>query len=482
MQLPIGGGYYESDSLPISNQQLKNLYVNVPQTEGALSQETLLETPGLVQILTTGKLLNANRGSHVKNGIYYFLNGEVLYRLERAVTNNIETFTSTVLGTIPGSERASFSDNGTQLMVVAGGEGYIINEANLPVFELITDAGFKANGVPKQVVFIDSFFLVTTDSKKFIRSDSNDGTSWSALNFFTAEADPDDIVAPIIFKNQAFILGSETIEVFQDVAGSFQRISGMIIDKGLFAPFGIAKTSNSFMFVGGGVNESPSIWSVSGNSAQKVSTTAIDAVLRRFSQEDIEACFAMSYAQSGAFFISFTFPEITFVFDTVTNKWHERGSRITTETGSIVNARWRANSLQTAYNKVICADSIDGRIGILSLDTHEEYENIITRTFSMPAIQNGMNSFSISELELTMESGTGLAGEDAPVVRLSVSKDAKTFNDELARTYGKIGEYNKRAIWRMLGRFSRMAILKFEFSNNTKTVIIRADIKIIGGQ
>jgi hypothetical protein len=236
------------------------------------------------------------------------------------------------------------------------------------------------------------------------------------------------------------------------------------------------------MFVGGGTNESPAIWSVSGNSAQKVSTTAIDAVLSRFSQDDIESCFAMSYAQSGGFFVSFTFPEITFVFDTITNKWHERGSRITTETGSIVNARWRVNSIQTAYNKVICTDSIDGRVGILNLDTYTEYDDVILRTFSMPAIQNEMNSFAISELELTMESGVGLSGEDAPTVRLSVSKDSKTFNDEISRTYGKIGEYNKRAIWRMLGRFSRMAILKFEFSNNSKTVVIRADVKVIGGQ
>ena len=69
---------------------------------------------------------------------------------------------------------------------------WIIDESSGSPFLPITDAGFKANGVPEQVVFIDSFFLVTTDSKKFIRSDANNGLSWNALNFFTAEADPDN--------------------------------------------------------------------------------------------------------------------------------------------------------------------------------------------------------------------------------------------------------------------------------------------------
>ncbi len=39
--LPIYGGFYESDSLPLSAQQLINYYVNVPQTQGALAQQSI---------------------------------------------------------------------------------------------------------------------------------------------------------------------------------------------------------------------------------------------------------------------------------------------------------------------------------------------------------------------------------------------------------------------------------------------------------
>ena len=481
-ELNIAGGFYESDSLPISAQQCTNLYVNVPQTEGAWSTANLFGTPGLEQIITSGTVSNANRGSHVKNGVPYFLNGETLYRLDRTIDSLlVETFTLVNLGTIPGTDRASFSDNGTQLIIIVNGSGWIMNEAVSATITLITDAGFTANGVPKQVVFVDSFFLVTTDSKKFIRSDSNNGLSWSALNFFTAEADPDDIVAPIVFKGQAFIGGSETIEVFQDIAGSFQRISGAVINKGIYAPFGIVNTSDSFMFVGGGVNESPAIWSVQGSNAQKVSTTAIDAALRKCTKEDIEACHAWSYAQAGAYFVGFTFPKFTFVLDTITAKWHQRKSEITDARGLALTTKWRMNSLVTAYGRVICGDAIDGRIGNLNLDVFEEYGSEIIRTLATQPFTNQGSSFSVSNLELMMESGVGLSGGVDPQIRLSISKDGKTYNNELSRGFGKIGEYTRRIIWRMLGRFPRLAVFKFETSANVKIVIVKLIGKVSSG-
>ena len=479
VNIPIANGFYESSSLPISAQACINWYPNIPQVEGALTQANLFGTAGLSEIQNSGDSKNINRGSHVKSGFPYFLNGETLFRLDRAIdVEGEEVFTLVALGVIPGTNRASFADNGKQLIVITDGEGWIIDETSGTPFQIITDAGFKANGVPEQVVFIDSFFLVTTNSKKFIRSDANNGLSWNALNFFTAEADPDIIVAPIIFKNQAFIAGRETIEVFQDLAGVFQRISGFIIDKGVFAPFGIIKTSDSFMFIGGGVNESPAIWALAGNTVEKVSTTAIDAVLRMFSTEEIDAAFAWSYAQSGAYFVGFTFPDRTFVFDTVSGKWHERKSQITTPRGQVVTARWRMNSMVTAYNRVIVGDAVDGRIGNLDLDTFTEYEREIIRTFTTMPFNNQTASFAVTKIEATMESGVG--GIANPEIRMSISSDGgKKFKDELSRGFGKIGEFMKRAIWRRLGRFTRYAVFKFELSDAVKPVFIslHADIK-----
>ena len=273
--IPIANGFYESESLPISAQECVNWYPNIVQSAG-LAQETLFGTPGANQLATTGTIKNINRGAHVKNGIPYFVNGEALYVLNRTVDPDLtETFSATLLGTIEGTGGVSMADNGTQLMIlVPGGKGYIYDESAGTPFLEITDPDFTANGAPQYVVFIDAYFAVTTDSKKWIISALNDGLSWDALDFSSAESDPDDIVAPVVFRNQLFITGSETTEAFQNApnGSGFPFIrSNIFMNKGCFAPLSLISAHNTFMMIGGGVNESPAIWQFIGSTFHKVS-------------------------------------------------------------------------------------------------------------------------------------------------------------------------------------------------------------------
>ena len=476
MQIPIDGGFYQSDALPIAALECTNFYPNAPQVGGALSAGTLLGTPGIAELTTTGAVSQINRGSHTMAGIPYFVNGTTLYSLDRTVDAfGVETFGTTSLGTVTGTQRVSMADNGAQLMIVVNSIGYIYSVAG--GFVTITDLDFQGNGVPQSVVFIDSFFVCTTDTKKIIKSAANDGTAWNALDFASAEADPDDIVAPAVFKNQLFVFGSETTEVFENrgLGGfPFQRITGFIIEKGLSAKEAVAKTSDNLMFLGAGVNETPAMWKMEGSSVAKVSTTAIDDAISQMSDTEISNCFAWSYVQSGAYFVAFVFASRCFVFDTIASKWHERKSRITDVLSAVTINRCRVNSLVAGYGHILVGDSQDGRIGRLDHEVYQEYDESIIRTVTTNPIYAEGRAFSITELELTMESGVS----NDTTVRLSVSKDAKTWGNEIARSYGAIGQYGSRAIWRKLGRFPRFGVLKFETSDNSKAAVIRLDAKI----
>lgn len=482
VNLPITNGFYVSDSLPISNQECTNWYVNIPQTEGALSSGNLFGCAGINQIQTTGNANQTNRGSHVKAGLPYFLNGETLIRIDRSLdAEGNEVFTNVQLGLIPGTERVSMADNGKELMILApGGKGYIVDETSGTPFVEITAPGFTANGNPQQVVFVDSYFVCSTDSKKFIRSDANQGTVWNALNFYSAESDPDDIVGLQVYNNKLFVLGSEVTEEFNNNAGIFQR-TGFFIDKGLYAPFSTISTNNSFMWIGGGTNESPAIWTLQGNSPVKISTTAIDSALQEFDFEEIQQAFAYSYAQNGAYFVGFSLPTRTFEFNTITARWNERKSQIVNSKGVTENIRWRVNSLVTAYNKVLVGDSQDGRIGEVDVDIYSEYGNEIIRTITTQPFSDLGNALIVSELEATFESGVGDHAIENPKVRLSVSNDGKSFNNELTRSIGGIGQYLARAVWYRLGRFSRMTLFKFEMSDPVKPVFIKLEARMRGG-
>ncbi len=467
-QLPFTNGFYESDSLPLSAQECLNWYVNIPQAP-ALATESLFRTPGMVQLATSGVLSQANRGAWVMEGIPYFVNGSKLYRLE---TDN----TLTDLGTISGSGRVSMADNGTQLMIlVPGGAGYIFTESP-DTLTTIVDADFTANGAPQYAVFIDGFFVLTTDSKKVIQSNLNDGLNYTATDFFTAESNPDDTVAPIVFKNQLFIAGSVTTEAFQNIGGTgatFQR-SGLFLSKGISSPLSVVETNDTFVWVGGGKNEGPAIWSFVGNSTQKISTTPIDNLLQDLTEEELTQVAGWSYAENGAYFVGFALPSTTIVLDVITGKWHERKSLVQSlpETNSLI--QYRVQSVVKAYNKILVGDTFDGRIGHMSLDYFNEYGQDIIRRVATQPFQNNMQDFAIPMLEMTAETGKTDGAIEEPLIGLEVSTDGGyTFKPQRYKSLGKIGEYKRRAIWRRNGRVDRLAVFRFTVSDAVKTSLIQ---------
>lgn len=468
--LPIANGFYESDSLPISAQECVNFYPNIAQAP-ALNQETLYGTAGLEEVANTNTL-TGNRGSHEMNGVPYFV-------MENRLFSMASDLSTTFHGEIAGTGRVSMADNGTQLMVlVPDGNGYIYNHV-ADTFGQITDSDFTANGNPQLVVFVDGYFCLTTDTKKFIVSSLNDGFSYNALDFGTAESDPDDIVAPVVFKNQLFIGGSQTIEAFQNIGGAdfpFQR-TGLFLQKGIVSPFSIQTLQDTFVFIGAGQNESPAIWVLQGNDVAKISTTAIDKELSQLTQDQVSDIYSWGYAEKGAYFVGFSLPSSTLVYDIITKRWHERKSVIDNILGG-----YRVTSMVRAYNKIWAGDLIDGRIGRLDSNVYTEYGTTIQRSIVTQPFQSNMDSFVVPEIEMTVESGVGNASAVDPQIGLSRSKDAKTWSDTRYRSMGKIGEHNHRAIWRRNGRASRFELFKFTMSDPVKPVLIQLTAKIESAQ
>jgi len=466
--LPFATGFYESPVLPLAAQECLNWYVHAPDGP-ALAPEVLFPTPGISAVVSRGdELTDANRGGWSLNGVPYFVNGSALVRLNADDTLD-------ALGTIGGTGRVSMSDNGTQLMILAPGVNGYIFTTGPDALTTISDADFTANGNPQAVVFVDTYFVFTTDANKFIISASNNGLAYDALDFGTAESNPDGTQVPIVFKNQLFIIGEITAEGFSNVGGAdfpFQR-SGVFLDQGTPAPHSVVKTSETFLFIGNAKNESPAVWAFAGNTTQKVSTQAIDDILEDLTAAQLADVFAWSYAQSGHYFVGFTLPTTTLVFDTTTGKWHERKSRYIDASLNTIDVAYRVSSVVAGYGSMYVSDSLDGRIGLMDPDNLDEYTNRVFRRVATQPFQDNTKSFSVPYLELTMESGVGNAAEPDPMVVMDRSTDGgKTWVALRARAMGKEGEYKRRIAWRRNGRASRFEVFRFSTSAPVKAPVL----------
>ena len=470
--LPIGFSFYQSESLPFSAQRCVNWIPTVAES-GALSTRMLMQPSGLKVFSDT--LLNANRGGQVMKDVPYFIEGNTLVSLSSAGV-------VTTHGTVEGAGRVSLANNGQFLVIVVpGGKSYAFDNLANTLTE-ITDVDFRTSDT---VVFKDGFFVFSaSDGSVFFNSSLNDPFNYDALDFGTAEINPDRIVALHVNHNELFVPGLETIELFQNIGGTgfpFQRIPGANIQKGVHAKFSLIEFDNTFCFIGGGLNERSAVWKVTGSSSvSKISTDAIDNEIQKFTREEISDSFAMTFSERGQFFAVFTFespriPSRTFIYNATASAL--LGQKVWFELQAGVNdGRYRVQSIVAAYGKLLVGDDRSGIIGEIDKDTLNYYgDEIFRSSATQPFSQDGLAIFA-GEFEATFESGVGLTagnGSD-PQVRMDRSDDGgRTFNSETSRAIGKIGKFGQRSIWRRQGRFPVARTVRLTITDEVRANLIR---------
>lgn len=484
LRVDIGQGFYQSDSVPFANQRCVNLYPNVPQAP-AVSQVSLLGTEGLIEVGSVSTAAKeACRGGIEFQGMAFFVLGNSLYRVEKIITPTGEAnYRTSFIGVVDGGlGRVSMAENGEQLIIINDhGDGFIYQPTASPTFSEISDAGFKANGTPKIVVYVDRYFIVTTDQKKAIISAVGDGTDWNAIDFISAEADPDDVVSIFIHKNQPYLLGRITTEQFQNIGGAgvpFRRVNGFVVPVGCSAPFSVINVGERVYWVGRGENQKAAIWTFNGGSPEKISTTAIDNVLNDLSADDVSEIFSFAYSQRGQQFVHFTTSAGTYVFNPINGRWHERQSQITASNGERSSGACRIAAVVDAFNDLLVGDTKDGRIGIIDEDVYTEYGEPILSFFTTQPLYNNSNSFTLPEIELVCETGVGNPSCPNPMVRMEVSRDGVQFENPRTRELGPSGNRSIRPTWYKNGRVSALAVLKVSVSDPVKRAFYAIDMKL----
>lgn len=474
--LPIGNGSYESFSSDLADLLSVNCYPQLPQTRGAVSGESIFLSQG---IDVFANVTGANRATYSFQQTLFAVNGNNLYLI-----NKNGTFVNK--GEITGSGKVSIADNGvTMSIVVPDGNAYFYNS---DVLTRISDPTFSEHqaeeGGVRSVSSKDGYLIYTTLNVFFLSSlvTTNGGRDFNALDFSTAERKPDPIVRSMIVRGELYIFGTQTTEVFQNVGGSsfpFQRISGASNDKGLTAQFAALEFDNSYVYIGSGVGESPAIW----RGLQKISTSAIDNKLSDLTEDELSSSISFKYSEGGSFFAGFTFGSTTFLYDATASAikglpiWHQRS----TNGGS-----YRVNSMVDVYGGVYVGDKTDGKIGKINKNTFTEYGETVERVFTTGYLSNDGAPIFVSELELKMQSGTGLFKENKsgvnPVINMSFSNDGgNTFINAGSKEVGKKGEFLKRQIWHRLGRIPYSRLFKFTINEPIKAVFIKLSLKVEGG-
>jgi hypothetical protein len=275
------------------------------------------------------------------------------------------------------------------------------------------------------------------------------------------------------------MLGKHSLELWQNVGTSdlpWRRISGCVKEVGCISPYSIASNGDQVFWLGNGLNGYGSVYMGSGYEVKKISTHAIEYQIKQF--VGLENVSAFVYSDEGHSFYVINFDtQKTFVYDLSTGEWHRRG---TIDTLSGNNVRQFLNSCAFFNGKIYCGSFLNGNIYEMSLDILSEAGSSIKREIITNHIGMENRLIRHKKIEIDLEKGVGLEGEDEPKIMLQFSDNGgNTWSNQFDIVFapGKIGEYYTRAIYKRLG-VSRDRIYKIVVSDSVKWVITNAFIEV----
>lgn len=461
----FSGGTDIQRSLNLADNKCINLYPTIDDKGQIVAFYT---TPGLIDYATIP-------AGQIASGIYTASNGRCFIV---AATTLYEITTGgilTVRGTVTAGTVTRFTDNGIDMILVNGTDGWLLKFAT-NVLTKITSVGFP-NGAKTISYMNGRFAALQPNTQNFFVSDVLDGYVWDALNVQTVDSNPDMVIGAIVSHNEYIVFGAITGEVFYDsgavVTPWVRNVSG-IFEVGCVAPYSISKIDNSVMWLGSSTTGYGIVYRLNGYTPTRVSTMSIEYAIQQMSV--VTDAISFTYQQDGHHFYVLTFPigGRTFVYDCNTQVWHERAGFID---GSFI--RWEAQEYAFFDNQHLVCDTLEGKIYYLDLAAYTDGGKVRKWVRSWRAPGSDMKREKHHRLTLELEGGVGtLGGVDQSIVLRYSNDGGHTWSNELWRDLGAMGEYQKRVYWHRLGITSgQPRVYELSGSANVKTVLISAYIE-----
>jgi hypothetical protein len=465
------GSGLKANSLIVASENRLNCFYDVRKDTGEV---TVRGTPGSILKLQLPTF--PVRGMRTVGNVLYAVAGANLYSVDLA--GNITRRGG--LGTSSG--RVGVSDNFTQLIVVDGAAGWVYNILT-PAWAQITDVNFP-NGATTVAFLSGRFICENPSSRSFYVSNALDGLTWTTFGasvFANKEQYSDLLSAVDSFNGNLILWGTGSIEYWQDVGASpnpFQKVIGATQTIGLYGKYSRAIIDNSQYFLGTGVQGGLAVFAVTSYQPIPVSTPDVDDLINKLVADGVTMADAvgMGFNADGHDFYQITFPtaNLTLAYDVTAGLW------LRMQTGT-QQGRHYADTAVVFNSQTVFCDSTSQNLYSMVVNAYSDNGNPIVRQVATKHIRNGGDEFSITELDILMDTGMVPVSSNCQIM-LEVSRNSgRTFGSPRPRTIGLIGQYKSpRVKWDRMGSAIDF-VLRFTMTDPIPFVIAGAEIETSTG-
>lgn len=462
MQIPILSGIYTDEAPDYRTSYPRNL-IPIPKEQG-ISSGYLRPADGLVEF---GSGPGIDRGGINWNGVYYRVMGSKLVRI--AVDG-----TTTTIGDVGTDGKQVTMDYSFDYLAIASNQNLFLYDGTT-----LTQNTDPDLGVVLDVKYVDGYFM-TTDGEFLIVTELGDPFAVNPLKYGSSEVNPDAIVGLLKLRNEIYALNRNSIEVFDNVGTAgfpFQRVNGAHMERGAIGTHTSAVFLQSIVFVGGALNESPSVWIGLNGSTTKLATREIDQILQGYTESQLSQIVMETKVDKGHQHLYIHLPDKALVYDAAASQAVGKPVWFVLTSSIVGDGQYKARNFVWCYDKWLCGNPQSFVHGYLTSDISSHYGQVVGWDFGTTIIYNEGRGAIFHEIELVGLSGRVPLG-DNPTIWTQYSKDGETWSQEKSIQAGKRGERNKRLSWLQQGNMQHIRIQRFRGTSDTHITIARLEARV----
>jgi len=365
--------------MPLFSRVYKNTDGSVLNDDAAVQYNGFLDELGGLSI-RPGEVLAINTGDR-NDGLYMWPDKNYIVCVDngnatlRSVSG--QTLTTThgtgAVDVLPGN--LTIFCNDSNYVFMAGGAKISYMDDSGTIAEI---ADTDAPTTVTHVAYLDGYILAINGDNKFYWSNIPVTTDWDALDFASAEANPDNTVGLYVVQRQVYLLGAVTTEIWEnDGTTPFSRIPGGLIETGCAAKYSPIKYGDSLLWI----NQDWEVVQFTGTQFKKISGR-YDQEIQSFTT--VSDCIGGLVKKDGQTYCVFQFPteNRTLVYDPALEDWSEWGVW-DSNAGEWISYDFRAsardiNTGQTFIGKeragvIACLDS-NSRVDMTGAATSEPFK------------------------------------------------------------------------------------------------------------
>lgn len=401
-----------------------------------------IELIGAGEPVGDGPMMGLYREGGVIGGAILALRGDQLFKVVQTGVEGVGA--STLIGTVEGGGlRMTAEGNTATVVLTTGTKLYSTNGTSLAEISFPDDRDAYA------VDTLNNYFIVASEIGRFYWS-SIGGTTFDALDYATAENQPDGLMTLKVLGDELWLLGRTSVEVWQptgDLDLPFQRIDGRIFG------IGITARDTCQKFNVGGVDKM--VWLGTDRrvywtnpNPEQISDASLDEILRSIPLSITDNSinpYACGYSwDSHDFYVLHIPGHGSKVFDLKTGRWADADS-------------WEHDFFRVGVsaigpnNQPLLGDDTTNRIWELSTAQRTDGDDDVVFEFTglveVPGAPVRCNNVMLD----TVTGSTSDYDADPTIVMQTSDDMGRTWDEPQVEYLGRMGQRNERVMWSRQG-------------------------------